>query len=842
MQEGSSSPSATAPPAAAPDNSRTSKKAAGWDGPRRGPYGARWERLLAQRRRTLWGNFTWISPGPLLASINDQVAKGLDDLVNDRRARWVAAARGGDWRDEKLTIKAHSGKDEVSFLIVGDPGEQDASQYATVAPLLAAGGDTDFMVIASDVIYPAGDINDYLDGFYLPYRDYGAPIYALPGNHDWYDGLNGFMFHFCGVEPLAPVTYRAGGYTWRERLARLLWRNPSPPDLAELVRERDKRSASDDPWRPPQPASYYTIDTPRLRIVCIDTGITGVLDREQGDWLRRVSRDDPRDKVLITGKPIYVDGEYHPGKIDWGVPKDATPDAAAGEADTIDAIVRDPDHRYVAAIGGDVHNYQHYPVEVDGRRIDYVVSGGGGAYLSATHRFGKVSMAPGEPEDLPEGTTLLPPGTAPVTEEQVTLYPLRGDSLTRFVARFTPMLGAALGLALLVLLAGVGVFVVDQNGLTDSVDVLAAQGADRTSEGAGPARWLAILVGLGSAALVWGVAWAAFRASRSVARGYRTFSATTVTVAVVSLLIAIVYRSFPDEWHWIWRMGASTALAIVLPLAFVVGYYLVRDFIPASVRVAIALLPALAFGVSVLAREVGAETAAAPFIVFVALMTLWLTVAWVGALRLQGARPKEDKSPLAAALVGQFSAKPKRRSEHKWRRRIGQLLPPVVGSLGMVALLVAIPNDHPTAWIPTGILWITIALIILAALFLFAVSYRAFAVWPGWYLSPYLDPDEVARWLADELDCDEPVRDSAKSAVPSTKTKRLAALTLHTWPFKRFLSELAEATRPPFFKSFLRLDLEGDTLTISNYGVSGHLDDESSPAVEQRIEIPISTP
>ena len=143
-----------------------------------------------------------------------------------------------------------------------------------------------------------------------------------------------------------------------------------------------------------------------------------MLDREQGDWLRRVSRDDPRDKVLITGKPIYVDGKYHPGKIDWGVPKDATPDAAAGEADTIDAIVRDPDHRYVAAIGGDVHNYQHYPVEVDGRRIDYVVSGGGGAYLIATHT-------------IPSERRSTGPDVA--TRREFRCYPLRGDSLAMFM-------------------------------------------------------------------------------------------------------------------------------------------------------------------------------------------------------------------------------------------------------------------------------------------------------------------------------------------------------------------------------------------------------------------------
>jgi hypothetical protein len=59
------------------------------------------------------------------------------------------------------------------------------------------------MVLLSDVVYAAGDVNQYLEKFYKPYGGYLNPIYAIPGNHDWYDGLDGFMFHFCGAEPLA---------------------------------------------------------------------------------------------------------------------------------------------------------------------------------------------------------------------------------------------------------------------------------------------------------------------------------------------------------------------------------------------------------------------------------------------------------------------------------------------------------------------------------------------------------------------------------------------------------------------------------------------------------------
>ena len=36
---------------------------------------------------------------------------------------------------------------------------------------------------------PAGDVNEYEDKFFWPYRSLPGPIYAIPGNHDWYDGL-----------------------------------------------------------------------------------------------------------------------------------------------------------------------------------------------------------------------------------------------------------------------------------------------------------------------------------------------------------------------------------------------------------------------------------------------------------------------------------------------------------------------------------------------------------------------------------------------------------------------------------------------------------------------------
>src|SRR5262249_4868850 len=93
------------------------------------------------------------------------------------------------------------GGGDFSFLVIGDPGEGDASQYSLVSRYLELGrrDDVKFLVVSSDVIYPAGSMHDYEANFYLPFQGFAKPIYAIPGNHDWYDALEGFNANF--LEP-----------------------------------------------------------------------------------------------------------------------------------------------------------------------------------------------------------------------------------------------------------------------------------------------------------------------------------------------------------------------------------------------------------------------------------------------------------------------------------------------------------------------------------------------------------------------------------------------------------------------------------------------------------------
>jgi hypothetical protein len=337
-----------------------------------------------------------------LQSRNDIIATLIADPTAAARTRWVELARqraqeAGAHSD---FVVPRSAGNTVSMLVIGDTGEGDHSQYAVAETLLEMSKKVDFAVICSDVVYPTGDLDDYGPKFHHPYRNLKLPMYAVPGNHDWYDGLHGFMHYFCRLDDAG---YRPDfGRGPAALLARLLWRRSPQPGASTdptangtVVKERP-------PPDPLQPAPYFAIDAGPVRFVGIDTGITGEIDEDQYHWLRRVSLDAPqRPKILLTGKPIYVDGEHHPGRV-------------TGKMETVDDVVTDPQANYVMAIGGDIHNYQRYPIPVGSERtIQYVVSGGGGAYMHATHRIPPVAV---------KG----------VDESTFRCYPLRRDSLARF--------------------------------------------------------------------------------------------------------------------------------------------------------------------------------------------------------------------------------------------------------------------------------------------------------------------------------------------------------------------------------------------------------------------------
>ncbi|GGU13641.1 metallophosphoesterase [Nocardioides albus] len=359
-------------------------------------------RAYLQSDPTKWNSLSWVAARTLIESVNDVLGRGAQGLVENLRAHWTK-------KDAPLTIPAFG----VSrFLVIGDTGEQDPSQYVVAPALARAARESSereragFVLVLSDVIYPSGNVNDYVDGFYKPYRSNrvpdleapldvrdkfslpeNVPVYAMPGNHDWYDGLYGFAHQFLYAAD-APPTWPShllapsfddtlGRWCWiRDRFGRIMWRTPSEP-AGRAAPARWGEPAPDGepaPEAPLQQAPYFVIETEHVDLVCIDTGIDGAIDGPQYDWLSSLGGEKP--KILMTGKPLLVNGERRKGEV------------SGRPGETVYDVVAHRRRRYVATVGGDTHNFQLYdPSSPDSSRdgLWHIVSGGGGAYTHATH-------------------------------------------------------------------------------------------------------------------------------------------------------------------------------------------------------------------------------------------------------------------------------------------------------------------------------------------------------------------------------------------------------------------------------------------------------------------------
>lgn len=289
--------------------------------------------------------FSWGNPVNWIRSRRHLTAF-IWDTTDEKREQWTRR------QEERYGSREFSFRndlpEEFSFIVLGDTGEGDASQLVVVDKFLVEGADTAFTIIASDVIYPAGRSHEYREKFYVPYRSYGRDIYAVPGNHDWYDELVGFMIHFCD-----------NIYHYKDKKQTV---DPQKLRDMRLIRHNEQY----------QPNMYFYIDTPHVRVVCIDTGIRGRIGDKQREWLTRVSNDaGHKPKILISGKPIFVNGGFNKDLAD------------------VHSIVNRFNYRLV--IAGDTHNFQQYriPVAANGQQhvVWHLVNGGGGAYTNRTHNI-----------------------------------------------------------------------------------------------------------------------------------------------------------------------------------------------------------------------------------------------------------------------------------------------------------------------------------------------------------------------------------------------------------------------------------------------------------------------
>jgi hypothetical protein len=92
---------------------------------------------------------------------------------------------------------------QIVFHTVGDTGGIHTPEFQfSVADALS--NDTSsraaFWYHLGDVVYYFGQEQYYFEQFYDPYRDYNAPIFAIPGNHD------GALYKVKRRKPLTPLS------------------------------------------------------------------------------------------------------------------------------------------------------------------------------------------------------------------------------------------------------------------------------------------------------------------------------------------------------------------------------------------------------------------------------------------------------------------------------------------------------------------------------------------------------------------------------------------------------------------------------------------------------------
>jgi hypothetical protein len=301
--------------------------------------------------------------------------------TDDWRQAMVSAVRtrvsltGADGDDFAVSPAGVAGAGSFSFIVIGDTGEGDASQHVLRDQLLsvASRDEVKFVVVSSDVVYPTGAMRDYENKFWLPFKGVTKPVFAIPGNHDWYDALEGFNATFLTPEAAATaMSARVDAdlnvsTTTSERIEQL---------IATAARLRSEYGVPTGFQRAP----FFDIQTGDFALIAVDTGIVKRVDPEQQRWLE-AALARARGKLILTvlGHPFFAGGyDQRPGFDDfawlYGLLKDS------GVA---------------VAMAGDTHDLEHYtePPDDSGHALQHVVNGGGGAYLS----FGSALAWPTEP-------------------------------------------------------------------------------------------------------------------------------------------------------------------------------------------------------------------------------------------------------------------------------------------------------------------------------------------------------------------------------------------------------------------------------------------------------------
>jgi predicted MPP superfamily phosphohydrolase len=305
-----------------------------------------------------------------------------DSWAAKRTDQWrsaMSAATGVkiDANAFRITPQGVNDSTDFSFVVIGDPGEGDASQLVLkdMIQSVAEKPDVKFVVISSDVIYPSGAMKDYEKKFYMPMKGVTKPVYAIPGNHDWYDALEGFAANFYDSA--------AARKAMQARINKdLKISSTTQEKIDDMIAEA---SFLRKEYRVPtgyQQAPYFQVGNEQFVLLCIDTGVKRQVDSLELVWVKNVLENSKGKFVMaLLGHPFYAIGEYQ-GSLN-------------PEFQKLHELLRS--YKVPVVMAGDTHDLEYYvekPRNNDGHTMYHFVNGGGGAYLSIGTAMAKAESMP----------------------------------------------------------------------------------------------------------------------------------------------------------------------------------------------------------------------------------------------------------------------------------------------------------------------------------------------------------------------------------------------------------------------------------------------------------------
>jgi hypothetical protein len=314
------------------------------------------ERTAPPRPRTeddLWFErrkmVQWLAPSILLSAATEVVISGLFARFADKRE--IEGGLPCEWYDASRLER----DGELWLDFSSDTGDGFSPTYAVASSLARREIELSgrllprgrLLVLGGDQVYPAAGWSAYHDRFIGPYSSAlpfladaeEAPyMFALPGNHDWYDGLTSFMRLFA-----------QGGWIGG--------------------------------WRTAQSRSYFALRLPHgWWLWGLDTQFDSYIDAPQLDYFNAVGRELAEgDRVILaTAKPSWV---HLPADRDAA---DDAPQSWRTLAFFERRVIEAHGGRLALTLTGDLHHYCHYRELGEEPHEHKVTAGGGGAYMSAT--------------------------------------------------------------------------------------------------------------------------------------------------------------------------------------------------------------------------------------------------------------------------------------------------------------------------------------------------------------------------------------------------------------------------------------------------------------------------